>query len=56
MISIMITTSSLNSQEMISQVNVYVMEGGQYSAVLYGFVKKTSLRICYIILFQCKSP
>ena len=49
----------LNSEDMISQVNIYVMDivwilcdvmcGGQTS-----WFGKASLRICYVGLFECK--
>ena len=66
----MITTGSLssqdrlgflNSEDMISQVNIYVMD---IMWILYdvyvwrsnSWFCKASLRICYISLFECKSP
>ena len=52
----------LNSEDMICQVNIYVMDivwilcvmfmcGGQNS-----WFCKASLRICYVSLFECKGP
>ena len=52
---------------MISQVNVFVvvtvlrhyvmfMYGGQYLTWVKWFSEKASLRISYVILFECKGP
>ena len=53
MIYFMITTGSLNSQEIISQVNIYEMD---IVWRVVWFYEKASLRICYVILFECKGP
>ena len=52
---------------MISQANVFLVDtvlryyvtfmyGGQCSTRVIWFCEKASLRICYLILFECKGP
>ena len=60
MISFMITTGSLNSEDMISQVNMWWILYGCYVIFMCGgqnsWFCKASLRICYVSLFECKGP
>ena len=65
MISFMITTGSLNSQDMISQVNIYVMDmvwllcdvyvwRSKFNRRSYGFLKLFFKN--YSRKFECKGP